>query len=527
MRRSSAPIIATPPLAAPRPAPAGRYAGPRRLPLWCGAIAAVWGTGAAWWYFAQGLALSHYDAKAHLVVARRIIDSLTPGWQQVGAVWLPLPHLLNMVPVQVDAFYRTGAFATAMSVLSLGVGAWALARLVLRGTGSVPAALVGVALLALNPNLLYLHATPMTEPLLIGLLLLATMALHGWVQDGSVRLRRVAAWALAAACLTRYEAWPFTAAALALTAAARRATGTPVSDALRDAAGLGSYPMAAILLFMLNSRLSVGAWFVTGGFYEIDATLQGHPWAVTRVITWGAASLGSHVLIAAAGAGVLLILLAALPVAPGIARHVPPHARAALVVPLALLAVAALPWYAFIQGHPFRIRYMIPLIVGAMVSAAIAVGLLPRGLFQRAAALVLLLMVLRVAPPFDTKAAMLQEAQWDRPNSRGRAVVTACLAPAYRGEGVMASMGSLAHYMQELSEEGFHIRDFLHEGNGDLWAAALERGPHHFVGWVLVAEQATVRDALARHLQAHPEFLAGLERVCEGGGVTLYRSARP
>ena len=54
---------------------------------------------AAWIvYLNDGLVLAHYDAKAHLVVARRVIDSLTPGWRQIGAVWLPLPHLI--VPVR-------------------------------------------------------------------------------------------------------------------------------------------------------------------------------------------------------------------------------------------------------------------------------------------------------------------------------------------------------------------------------------------------------------------------------------------
>ena len=58
---------------------------------------------AAWVVFLDdGLVLSHYDAKAHLVVARRVIDSLTPGWQQIGAVWLPLPHLIQLLPTQID-----------------------------------------------------------------------------------------------------------------------------------------------------------------------------------------------------------------------------------------------------------------------------------------------------------------------------------------------------------------------------------------------------------------------------------------
>ena len=78
-------------------------------------LALVLGAFAAIHYHRLGLTLSHYDARGHLVVARRIIDSLTPGWQQIGAVWLPLPHLLNALPVQVDAFYRTGASARRRS----------------------------------------------------------------------------------------------------------------------------------------------------------------------------------------------------------------------------------------------------------------------------------------------------------------------------------------------------------------------------------------------------------------------------
>ena len=48
--------------------------------------------------------------------------------------------------------------------------------------------------------------------------------------------------------------------------------------------------------------------------------------------------------------------------------------RAALVVPLALFAVAALPWYAFFEGHPFRIRYMVPLVAAAIAALASAWG---------------------------------------------------------------------------------------------------------------------------------------------------------
>ena len=126
----------------------------RSLSIAIAAASALAGTAAAFHYHQLGLTLAHYDARAHLVVARRILDSLTPGWQQVGAVWLPLPHLLNMVPVQVDAWYRSGMSGVAMSVLAMALGAGSLAWLLLRTTGSITAALTGAALLMLNPNVL-------------------------------------------------------------------------------------------------------------------------------------------------------------------------------------------------------------------------------------------------------------------------------------------------------------------------------------------------------------------------------------
>lgn len=118
---------------------------------------------------------------------------------------------------------------------------------------------------------------------------------------------------------------------------------------------------------------------------------------------------------------------------------------------------------------------------------------------------------------------MLVEAQWDRGASVGRREVTACLARDYRGEKVLASMGSLAHYMQELSANGFHVADFINEGNGEIWNLALATGPAPHAGWMLVEEVAEGGDVLAAHVRSDPRFTAGMRRVCEGGGVALYQ----
>jgi hypothetical protein len=87
-------------------------------------------------------------------------------------------------------------------------------------------------------------------------------------------------------------------------------------------------------------------------------------------------------------------------------------------------------------------------------------------------------------------------------------------------------MGSLAHYMQELSRNGFALADFIHEGNGVIWGASLEDGPARHAGWMLVEEQAEGGDVLAQRIRKDPGFTAGMRRVCEGGGVALYRRER-
>jgi len=118
--------------------------------------------------------------------------------------------------------------------------------------------------------------------------------------------------------------------------------------------------------------------------------------------------------------------------------------------------------------------------------------------------------------------AMLEEAQWDVPASLGRHNVTACLTRDYRGDKIMASMGSLGQYMQEASLAGYALRDFLHEGNGDIWLAALA-DPRPFVDWMLIEEKAEGGDMLARLARQRPSFLDGYERACEGAGLVVYR----
>ncbi len=475
-------------------------------------------------YFRLGLTLSHYDARGHLVVARRIFDNITPGWQQIGAVWLPLPHLLNAIPVQIDAFYRTGLSGVAISVLAFAVAAAAIAWIVISLTDSIPAALAGTLVFALNANIVYLQATPMTEPLLLALAVLGVALLLEWAKrddDASARnLGATAGVVLALACLTRYEAWPVAYVALAAATWTRWRTGELMERALRRVIAIAVYPTVALIGFAFFSRVVVGQWFVSGDFFVPENRAQGLPVAAAAEIVWGATQLSGATLVAVglAGAGVLVVL--------GLATRRWAHC----LIPVALAATAAVPWLAFLQGHPFRIRYMAALIAfEALAGGAFAglVGALVRSQrpeFRRVALVPAVLvggLAVFTLRPLDTAAPMVVEAQWDRPNAPLRQQVTNCLRARYDGSSVMASMGSLGHYMQETSHDGFALRDFLHEGNGDIWLAALD-GPRPYAGWLLIEEKAEGGDLLAKRAREHPHFLDGYSRVCEGAGVVLY-----
>jgi hypothetical protein len=482
-------------------------------PLIVGGAAFAVGLAAAIYYAHANLTLSHYDARAHLVVARRILDSMTPGWQQIGAVWLPLPHLLNMVPVQVDAWYRSGASGVALSVLSTGVAAWALARFILASTGSIAGGATSGALLVVNPNLLYIQSTPMTEPLLIATACLSLTLLAGWIERDASGWPTAPGLALTAMCLTRYEGWLIGAAALVLAALVLLRRGARPARVATALLQLALFPAIAIALFTANSRWTVGTWFIPRDFFVPENEALGRPALAWTQVRESVYRLSGSAFVWPAYAGAAMAGSA----------FVLSRRRGMTLLLLSLAAAAALPWYAYLQGHPLRIRYGLLLVAACAALAGAGIGLLWRPIRGIAAAALVAIAVFQTSP-LDRQAPLIVESQRDAANAAGRLTVTTYLKQHYKGDTpIMMSMGSLGHYMHDLGREGFAIRNFLQEGNGEVWRYAV-LGPKSYVNWVVIEERAEGGDTLYQAFKRDARYLEGFERVAEGGGIALYRA---
>lgn len=170
-------------------------------------VAQVW----SWRHHAM---LNYGDAVAHLHIARRILDSHRPGLTQLGSVWLPLPHLLMLPFAQVYAWWANGIAGAIPSAVAYVAACLGLYRLARRWLAPAPSALA-LAFFALNPNLLYLQTTAMTEPLFLCEMIWIVVLAIEWragldenpARSGHFFWLTIAA--LIAAIFTRYDGWIF------------------------------------------------------------------------------------------------------------------------------------------------------------------------------------------------------------------------------------------------------------------------------------------------------------------------------
>ncbi|HSE38790.1 MAG TPA: glycosyltransferase family 39 protein, partial [Blastocatellia bacterium] len=193
-------------------------------------IAAVVSLSSFLYFFLNGMTNLYGDGIAHVNIARKVVDSLDDSiWQrymQFGSPWLPLQTAAMLPLAANDWMWRTGAAGSVVSMISFVIAAlslYLLARSFYRKEGgrwgeALPA--LSAAIFILNPSVLYMQSTPMSEVVFMAALVAAVYLLQRWLNDQKAKRLVLAAGAMMLATLTRYEAWPVAVLSILIVAVA-------------------------------------------------------------------------------------------------------------------------------------------------------------------------------------------------------------------------------------------------------------------------------------------------------------------
>lgn len=158
--------------------------------------------------YLHGYIVAYGDSESHLNIAKRVIDSLTPGFAQLGGIWLPLPHLLMIPFVYFDFLWRTGLAGSIVNGIAYVITTLYLFKLGQFISGNKWMGLVTALIFATNLNILYLQSTPMTELSLLVFFVLSTYYFIRFIekQEDTLSLILSAFFGFCAA-LSRYDGW--------------------------------------------------------------------------------------------------------------------------------------------------------------------------------------------------------------------------------------------------------------------------------------------------------------------------------
>jgi len=446
--------------------------------------------------------LYYGDAEAHLDIARRVVDSRKPGYDQLGTVWLPLPHALMLPLVGSDRLWRSGlagAIPASACFVCAGMFLYAAMR---RAAHSSSVAAASLGLLVLNPNLLYLQSIPMTETVVLAALMALFYFTILFRQTQSFGAVIGAGLASMAASLARYEGWfviPFVAIFFLVAAHKHRFAFALSFSVLAALAPL--YWLAHNWWIYSNPLEFFNGYYAPASIYRRALAQNMQPYPGDR--DWRAAVLYYSAAVRLFAGWVAVAL--------GIAGL-----AAALFKRLCWpLLLAALPplfyiWSMHSGGTPIFVPTLWPFsyyntryALAALPLIAIAGGSLALLGPLRWRPWIALAIVIAAAAPWMVRRQPSGWVTWNesRINSLTRRAFTRAAASSLgasyrRGEGVFTSFGDLTGILREA---GIPLHEALYDGDEPAWMAATTR-PDLFLHeeWAVVFSNDSVAIALRR-----------------------------
>ena len=451
----------------------------------------------------SGWTLYYGDAEAHLNIARRIVDSRTPGYDQIGTPWLPLPTILTLTLVHYDPWWRNGLAGAIPSSACFVVACVCLFAAIRRAMRSSAAAFAATGIFALNPNLLYLQATPMTEPVFLAGLMALLYCTVLFRDTQSLWAVLGAGVASLAASLSRYEGWfliPIVTLYFLFAARSRRPVAALVFGAI---ASLGPLYWLAHNWWLYGNPLEFyNGPYSARGIYQraLDRHMPpspgDHDWRKAWLFFRTAARV-------CAGWGAVIV--AGIGLAGALWKRCFWFLLAAALLPIFYV------WSMCAGGTPI---FLPELWFGSYYNTRYGLAALP--LLAIAGAGVVLLAHQRLRPFVAVAAIATAVAPWlihpapdnwicwkeSQVNSIGRRSWAPAVAQLLRSEyklgtGIYSSFGD--DFVACLREAGIPLREALRQSNEPAWMAATTR-PRFFLHeeWVLATSGDSVATAVQR-----------------------------
>ncbi len=514
---------------------------PNPEPRGCGVDAARWllivgvALGSLHFFYTRRLSNIYGDSIAHMEGARRIFDSSTPGYAEIGSAWLPLFHLLVSPLAVNDYLWRTGLAGSLVSTLAFVLTAGFLFRLSLEMNRSLAGGWVTLACVLLCPNMLYLAATPLTESLAILWSVLTVYGLFRFQVTGSLRALVGSALAAFLGTLTRYDAWYLLAFATLFVLLGRRSTWT---QRFRSAALFCLIAGAGPVLWFAHNAFRFGKPLeFYNGPYSAKA-IYAHQIATTgfRYPTDGSLLLSARYYLedCRLTMGTLPLELAVLGLIAWLADSAGRARRTAallLLVPLPFyihsMAHAAVPIYVptLFPNTYYNLRYGLEMLPAVAIFPAFL--LVPR-LSRPACGAMLAVIVgtfgvqaLFMVASGPSELVVVKEGILNTPcrSPRQQAIIR-CLRKNYDGQIILVSAGE---WPCVNSETGIPFRKTLSEVNRERWND-LQRAVGPDVGWVIRGDGDKVDELMCAYPQTFKDFEI-IEQVAEPGegSVKIYR----
>jgi hypothetical protein len=505
------------------------------------------------------LLLLYGDAVSHLHIARRVVDSLNPGFRQLGSVWLPFPHLLMIPFVMRMGWWQSGLAGAIPSIGCYILGCIGIYRLARLWLGAWPSA-VAVLFYGLNPGLLYMQTTAMTEPLFLAEMIWAALFLAEFCrvlesaggemteladEGRAARLLVGSGLVLLASVYTRYDGWIYASFAWLVAAGAMWR-----SKRWRGRAG------GAFVLFTVMLAVAPVLWiaynarqfgdpldFLRGPYSAKAIEARTTPPGAWHHPGWHSMRVAALYFLKAAELGAVplrfantLLVVTVLGTLVAIARW-----RSASLAAMLLLWVP-LPFYAYSVAYGsvpifiplwwphswYNTRYgmeMLPIFAISVALLTDLVFLLARTLIPRFAPLipaaVALIILINSWAVARATPLVLQEAF---ANSRSRIPFEQALARTLFPLSVRTS-GPILMYTSEhigaLQRAGILLKRTINEGDYYQWSSALHN-PAGSASLVVAIDG----DAIAKAVAEHPEGLDLMTMICSTDQqcARIYRS---